>query len=88
MEIANTRKDFILNELLENFLKILEKMDTKTKVTVIARISESILKEPEKSDKEKVFYSCFGSWETDQSADELISMIYSARHFRERNIEL
>ncbi len=44
---------------------------------------------PESADeKEELFYSLFGSWEGDETGDELVRQIYSARVSNTRDIEL
>jgi hypothetical protein len=94
MELTENNQPIFINEVLDKFYLLLDQLDTKTKVSIISKISESILKETETIDnkklteKEEVFYSCFGSWDTEESADELISMIHSSRCFREREVDL
>lgn len=39
-------------------------------------------------EREKLFYSLFGSWEGEETGDELINQIYSARVSGTRDIEL
>ncbi len=39
-------------------------------------------------EKEELFYSLFGSWEGDETGDELIKQIYSGRISGTRDIEL
>lgn len=39
-------------------------------------------------EKEKLFYSLFGSWQGEESGDELVSQIYSARVSNTRDVEL
>ena len=43
---------------------------------------------PLEDEKEKLFYSLFGSWQGEESGDELASQIYSARVSSTRDIEL
>ncbi|MCB1157181.1 MAG: hypothetical protein H7A25_14300 [Leptospiraceae bacterium] len=76
-------------EVVENLLKIIDTYEVRQKVEIISRISNSILKQgTEEKKKEELFYSCFGSWDTEESADELIDMIYSSRTQREREVDL
>ncbi|GAB3754862.1 hypothetical protein [Spirosoma pomorum] len=56
-------------------------------------ITVSSEKKPEavitsEEEKEKLFYSLFGSWEGEESGTELVKQIYSARVSRTRDIEL
>ena len=39
-------------------------------------------------ERERLFYSLFGSWEGEESGDELVNQIYSARVSGTRDIEL
>ncbi len=39
-------------------------------------------------EKEKLFYSLFGSWQGEETGDELVKQIYSARISSSRDIEL
>jgi hypothetical protein len=50
-------------------------------------IKEITQKENNKADK-SLFFSTFGAWQSDESADELIDLIYQDRYFDNRNIEL
>lgn len=43
---------------------------------------------PSEDEKEKLFYSLFGSWEGEETGDELVKQIYSARNDYPREIEL
>ena len=43
---------------------------------------------PTEDTQEDLFKSLFGSWEGDETGDELIKQIYSARTSSTRNIEL
>ena len=38
--------------------------------------------------KKKLFYSLFGSWQGEETGDELVKQIYSARISSSRDIEL
>ncbi|GAB3716335.1 hypothetical protein GCM10027592_57550 [Spirosoma flavus] len=56
-------------------------------------ITVSSEKKPEavitsEEEKEKLFYSLFGSWEGEESGTELVEQIYSARVSGTRDIEL
>lgn len=43
---------------------------------------------PSEDENEKLFYNLFGSWQSEETGDELIKQIYSARVSSSRNIEL
>ncbi|MEL6720696.1 MAG: hypothetical protein AAFP82_18470, partial [Bacteroidota bacterium] len=56
--------------------------DNQSKLQLINRISNDMLNEDVK--KEDVLLSTFGGWETDASAEEIISDIRESRYFVER----
>jgi hypothetical protein len=49
---------------------------------------EVIIKEINDKPDKSLFFSTFGAWQSDESADELIDLIYQDRYFDNRNIEL
>ncbi|MEM7183173.1 MAG: hypothetical protein AAF518_19840 [Spirochaetota bacterium] len=76
-------------EVVENLLKIIDTYEIRQKVAIINRISESILQqEKEHTQKEKLFLSCFGSLETEETADELCEIIQNSRYYRRREVSL
>ena len=76
-------------EVVENLLKIIDTYEIRQKVAIINRISESILQqESENKQKEQLFLSCFGSLETEETADELCQMIQNSRYYRKRDVSL
>ncbi|NJL13110.1 MAG: hypothetical protein HC913_09005 [Microscillaceae bacterium] len=49
---------------------------------------EVIIKEINDKTDSSLFFSTFGAWQSDESAEELIDLIYQDRYFDNRNIEL
>jgi hypothetical protein len=45
-------------------------------------------KEQERKTREESAKAAFGSWQSDETADELIDMIYGSRHDRNRDEEI
>ena len=74
-------------KITDSIFELIRHLDFKTRLALIARISNSILTE-EKESKESSFFASFGAWQGEQSADDLIENIRSARHFEDRVIEL
>jgi hypothetical protein len=69
--------------LIDHYLSILENLSVDSKLELIARLSKS-MKSSEKTKKEVSLSSLYGSWESEQSADEIISEIKSARNFNRK----
>lgn len=65
-----------------NFLEAVKALFGKKYVKIII---EDVQPEDE---QEKLFKSVFGSWEGDETGDELVEQIYSARYSNSRNIDL
>lgn len=69
--------------LIDHYFSILENLSVDSKLELIARLSKS-MKSSEKTKKEVSLSSLYGSWESEQSADEIISEIKSARNFNRK----
>lgn len=71
---------------LENgYFLLIKNLDTKSKLNLISKISQSILIEEKKKEN---FLNCFGAFKSEESADELIENIYKARKFKLDDISL
>lgn len=68
--------------LNSKFLEAVKAMFGKKDVKIVI---EDVQLEDE---QEKLFKTLFGSWEGDETGDELVKQIYSARSSSTRNIEL
>ena len=72
--------------LIDNYFSFLKNLSSDSKLELIARLSKS-MKTTKKSKKEVSLSSLYGSWESEQSADEIIAELKSARNFdRKREI--
>jgi len=69
-------------KILNNYLGLLERLNTRMKLDIIERLKESVKSKPS-SEKMKL---AFGAWESDESAEELIDTLRINRNFN-RNIE-
>ncbi len=59
---------------VENYFRLMRNWDTDSKKNMIIRLVESL--EPKKSGN---FSACFGAWQDDRDADEIVKEIYDAR---------
>ncbi len=71
--------------LVDNYFSLLKNLSPDNKLELIARLSTS-LQSSKKAKKEISLSSLYGSWVSEQSADELISELKNARSFN-RNRE-
>ncbi|RAJ89915.1 hypothetical protein LX87_05604 [Larkinella arboricola] len=70
-----------------NTIKKLVRDDEELTITVTSDSQPQSAASTE-GDKEKLFYSLFGSWEGEETGDELVKQIYSDRVSGTRDIEL
>ncbi len=71
--------------LIDNYFSLLKNLSHDNKLELIARLSKS-MKGSKKAKKEISLSSLYGSWVSEQSADEIISELKNARNFN-RKIE-
>jgi len=65
-----------------SFIEAVKAMFGKKEVKIVIEDVQS------EDEKEKLFYSLFGSWQGEETGDELVKQIYSARVSSSREIEL
>jgi len=65
---------------VDNYFGILRNLNCRTKLELISKLSNSLL-DPVATRQEQML-SCFGSFVSEQTADELIATIRKARRFR------
>jgi hypothetical protein len=71
------------------FQAIKELLKNEEEVTITVSSERKLPREVAPIDeKEKLFYSLFGSWEGNETGDELVEKIYSARVSSNHEIEL
>lgn len=73
--------------LIDNYFSLLKNLSSDHKLELIARLSKS-MKSSKKAKKEVSLDSLYGSWDSDQSADELIAELKNARNFNRKREEL
>lgn len=73
--------------LVDSYYTLLKGLSPDNKLELIARLSKS-LKTTTKAKKEVSLDSLYGSWVSDQSADELIDELKKARNFKRKREEL
>lgn len=72
--------------LIDSYFSLLKNLSADSKLELIARLSKS-MKTSKKTKKKVTLGSLYGSWESEESAKEIIAELKSARHFnRKREI--
>ena len=66
----------ISNKILDKYFGYLKNLDNKAKKSLIAKLTDSIEKKPEKEFDPK---SIFGAWVDNRTSDEIISDIRTSR---------
>ena len=69
--------------IVDNFFQLMKNWDTELKKDLIIKLTESI---NDKSKSSSDFSSCFGAWEDERSAEEIINEIKTDR-VNQREIE-
>jgi hypothetical protein len=71
-------------KLIESYISLLKNMSKPNKLELISRLTKTVKsnKEQEKAD----FYSAFGGWDENESAEDLIENIRGSRTFN-RTVE-
>lgn len=70
--------------LVETYAKLFDRLSALGKLELLNKLAKSIKKQ-EKSRSED-FYLSFGAFQSDNSAEELVSEIKQSRNFKERDI--
>ncbi|KAA8482715.1 hypothetical protein BDE36_2775 [Arcticibacter tournemirensis] len=73
--------------LIDSYYKLLKSLSPNNKLELIARLSKS-MKTSKKRENEISLESLYGSWESDQTADEFIAELKAARNFTRKREEL
>ena len=69
--------------LIDNYFSLLKNLSSDNKLELIARLSKS-MKTSKITRKNVSLSSLYGSWESEQSADEIIAELKSARNFNHK----
>lgn len=73
--------------LVDSYYTLLKSLSPNIKLELIARLSKS-LKTTAKKQEEVSLSSLYGSWASEQSADELVDELKKARNFNRKREEL
>ncbi|MFF5381117.1 hypothetical protein [Pedobacter suwonensis] len=73
--------------LIDSYFTLLKSLSPDNKLELIARLSKS-MKTTERKEKEISLDVLYGSWESDQTADELVAELKAARNFTRKREEL
>ncbi|MBX2930743.1 MAG: hypothetical protein KF781_02210 [Chitinophagaceae bacterium] len=73
--------------LIDSYYTLLKSLSPNNKLELIARLSKS-MKTTKKKEKEISLDSLYGSWQSDQTADELVAELKAARNFTRKREEL
>lgn len=69
--------------LIDNYFSYLKNLSVDTKLELISRLSKS-MKTSKNTKKEVSLNSLYGAWASDESADEIINELKSARNFKRK----
>lgn len=72
--------------IIKAYTGLLEGLNTNSKIELIENLSKTLMEDA--NIKEKSFYKSFGAFESDKSAEEIISEIKLSRRFRNKEIDL
>lgn len=72
------------NALILNYLRLLNHLSNKSKRALIKKLQLTLGKQPKRSMSS--FYQAYGAWESNDTADDLISSIRESRVFK-RQVE-
>ncbi len=64
------------NKIVDSYLKIMKNWDNETKKNLIIKLTQSI---DTKDKKQRDFSSCFGAWEDNRTADQIIEDLKADR---------
>ncbi|MBL7974183.1 MAG: hypothetical protein JNJ85_04695 [Candidatus Kapabacteria bacterium] len=70
--------------LVDGYLRLLDNLSPSNKLDLISKLTLSV--KTDISEKKNSFYKAYGAWDSEQSADQLITDIRNSRTFN-RHIE-
>ncbi len=76
----------ITSNITDNYFGLLRNLSIRAKLELISKLTNSLL-EPNNQKKEQLL-NCFGSFVSDNSAEEIIYDIRNFRNFRKKDIYL
>jgi len=69
-------------KLIDSYLSLMKNMSVSNKLDLISKLTSTVKKDIEQEQSD--FYNSFGGWDTNESAEELISSIKGARTFNRK----
>lgn len=75
---------FTEKNIIENYHRLFESLNSTSKIELIERLKKSL--KVETKTKESDFYKSFGAFSDEKSSDEIISDLKLSRKFREKEI--
>ena len=76
---------FTDKNIMENYLKLFESLNSISKLELIEKLTKSL--KAETKSKESDFYKSFGAFSTEKTSDEINTDIKSSRKFRTKEIK-
>ena len=76
---------FTDKNIIENYLKLFESLNSMSKLELIEKLSKSL--KAESKSKESDFYKSFGAFSTEKTSDEINTDLKSSRKFRTKEIK-
>ncbi|WP_159469130.1 hypothetical protein [Dyadobacter sp. 3J3] len=73
--------------IIDSYYTLLKNLSPDNKLELIARLSKS-MKTTKKKEKEITLDALYGSWISDQTADEMVAELKEARNFSRKREEL
>lgn len=73
--------------ILKAYTGLLEGLSNEVKAQLITHLSESLSLKTSRKNKEKAFFSSFGAFESEKSAEEQVIEIKSTRAFRNKDLQ-
>ncbi len=84
-EVRNMLLDSEIN--LDVYYELIKNLTINDKIKLISKISNSII-EKEIKENELDIISCFGAFDSEKTAEEIIEELYKSRNFSKKDIEL
>lgn len=72
--------------IIETYSNLIENLSSIGKLELLEKLAKSLKRE--KKSKEKDFFSSFGAFSSDKSAEEIVAEIKASRKFREKDLKL
>lgn len=77
---------FTDRHIIENYFKLFEGLKPTSKMELIEKLAKSLKKEKKFQDDE--FFQSFGAFDSEKSAEEIITEIKESRKFRNKDLKI